>query len=283
MSTTVDLPRISIVTPVFNQAQYLEATIDSVLSQNYPNLEYIITDGGSTDGSVEIIRRHEKHLAYWHSKPDEGAYDAVNQGFGKATGEVLAWLNADDLYFPWTLKTVGNVMRDLPGVEWLSTLMRAVADATGCISAIIPVAGFAKSAFLDGFYGGENRNGHIQQESTFFRRSLWLRAGGMIRPNYRLGGDYDLWAQLFKQAELHGIAVPLALFRRRPGQRSDEADKYHAQSHEALQEFRRDCGWSREPEKPSQKKKYAGKKIVREGIATQNPKWALKDYSFTLT
>lgn len=93
-------PKISIITPSYNQAQYLEATILSVLGQNYPNLEYIIIDGGSTDGSVEIIKKYAHHLTYWHSQKDEGHHHALNMGFSHATGSICAFLNSDDLYMP---------------------------------------------------------------------------------------------------------------------------------------------------------------------------------------
>jgi glycosyltransferase involved in cell wall biosynthesis len=95
-----DLPKISIVTPSFNQGEFLEECIDSVLSQNYPNLEYIIMDGGSTDISILIIKKYEKYLTYWQSQPDGGHYAALNQGFNKTTGEIMAWLNSDDKYHP---------------------------------------------------------------------------------------------------------------------------------------------------------------------------------------
>ena len=104
-------PKISIVTPSFNQGQYLEETILSVISQNYPNLEYIIIDGGSTDNSVKIIKNYEKHLAYWVSEPDMGQSDAINKGLSKCTGEFFNWLNSDDCLLPGSLHKLGQTIK----------------------------------------------------------------------------------------------------------------------------------------------------------------------------
>src|ERR1051325_5944309 len=106
------LPKISIVTPSFNQGIYLEETIRSVLDQNYPNLEYIVIDGGSTDDTVEIIQRHQRHLAYWVSEKDSGAADAIAKGFRRSTGSILAYLNSDDTYLPGALHTVARVFTE---------------------------------------------------------------------------------------------------------------------------------------------------------------------------
>src|SRR6266540_2247918 len=115
-------PRISIITPSFNQGAFLEQAIRSVIVQNYPNLEYVIIDGGSTDNSIEIIKKYEKHLHYWISEKDNGQYDAINKGFAKSSGVIMGWLNSDDMYCPWALKTVSSIFSECPNIEWLTTL-----------------------------------------------------------------------------------------------------------------------------------------------------------------
>ena len=205
-------PRISVVTPSFNQAPFLEACIRSVVGQNYPNLEYIVIDGGSTDGSVQIIKSFEKDLAYWVSEPDAGHYDAVNKGFRRATGDIFAWLNSDDLYTPWTFAVVADVFERLPEVQWLSTLYPLFWNIAGAATLCTQLPGFDRSEVL-------RRGKGVQQESTFWRRSLWERAGGALDTSFKLAGDLDLWARFWEHADLYGLAVPLGGIRRHGGQR----------------------------------------------------------------
>src|SRR5262245_8304314 len=122
-------PRISVVTPSHNQRRYLEQTIWSILSQGYPNLEYLLLDGGSRHGSVDIIKRYEEHLAYWRSGADDGPYAAVNEGLSRATGDIFCWLNSDDAYFPGSLLLVGSAFAGLPEMQWLTSICQGSLSA----------------------------------------------------------------------------------------------------------------------------------------------------------
>ena len=147
-------PRISIVTPSFNQAPYLEATLKSVLDQNYPNLEYFVIDGGSTDGSLDILRRYADRLTGWVSEPDHGQMHAINKGFSHATGEIMAWLNSDDMLCPWALQTVGHIFKDLPAVQWLTTRTPLRWNAAGEATAAYCVPGFCRTWYYRGQHLG---------------------------------------------------------------------------------------------------------------------------------
>jgi glycosyltransferase involved in cell wall biosynthesis len=159
-------PRISVVTPNYNGAEFLEATIRSVICQGYPNLQYIVVDGGSSDGSLEILKRYSDQISVLICERDNGHGDALNKGFARADGEILAWLNADDMYLPWTLQTVAEVFTAFPQVRWLEGLP-TYWDAQGRYYAAqngLPINQFD---YLLGRYEW------IQQESVFWRRDLW--------------------------------------------------------------------------------------------------------------
>ena len=201
-----DLPKISIVTPNFNGARHLEQTILSVLGQNYPALEYIVIDGGSTDGSMEIIRKYESRLAFWCSEPDEGMYHAILKGFRRSSGEVMAWLNADDMYHPGALSLAGHLFSTFRHMEWL-TGCQTWFDVEGRTVRSCPPRPWTKYDFYRGDYRW------IQQESTFWTRRLWDLAGARLDTGLKYAGDFELWLRFFAHAPLHTTNALLGGFR----------------------------------------------------------------------
>lgn len=199
-------PRITLVTPVRNGAKYLEDTIESVLSQHYPNLEYIIQDGGSTDGTLDIIHKYEKQITRWASEPDSGVYDALNKGFARSTGEIMGWLNASDMLQPGGLCVVGQVFAGLRQVEWITGRPTRFASS-GKTWDVLSLPHWSRLRFLAG------ADKYIQQESTFWRRSLWEKAGGAVSTLYRAEGDYELWVRFFRYAQLYTVDALIGGYR----------------------------------------------------------------------
>jgi glycosyltransferase involved in cell wall biosynthesis len=191
-------PRISLVTAVYNGERYLEDTIRSVLDQEYPNLEYFIVDGGSTDGSVEIIRKYESRITGWIVEADKGVYDAINKGFRRTSGEIMGWLNASDKLHANGLTVVGTIFSTFQEVEWITGRPTMFNDA-GMTVEVKDVPRWSRWRFL----AGANR--HIQQESTFWRRGLWERAGGALSTEYRAEGDFELWMRFFRHARIYPV------------------------------------------------------------------------------
>lgn len=231
-------PSLSIVTPSYNQGDFLETTIQSVLSQEYPGLEYRIMDGGSTDSSVEIIRRHAARLTSWCSEKDGGQYEAIDRGLRATSGEVMGWLNSDDFYLPGALSLVGELFGQFPELEWLTTQFPLRCDGGGRIRDADRLPGFSSQAFFRGanLPGGWQRRGFfIMQESTFWRRSLWERAGGRLDTTLRFAADFELWARFFRHARLYGVTTPIAVFRRHEQQKTSRAAaEYLAEAQQVL-------------------------------------------------
>jgi GT2 family glycosyltransferase len=184
-SIDADLPLVSIITPSFNQADYLEETILSVLNQDYPNIEYIVIDGGSTDGSVEIIERYADRLAYWVSEPDEGQAHATNKGWRRSTGEIIAYINSDDPYLPGALSTTVDYFRLHPdiGLVYASSYASQVENDQSVVqSQEAPPFNLVHLA----------RRCFIAQPTVFFRRSV-LESIGFLDESFHYCMDYDYW------------------------------------------------------------------------------------------
>jgi glycosyltransferase involved in cell wall biosynthesis len=199
-------PKITIVTPNFNGAKYLEETILSVFEQNYPNLEYIIIDGGSTDGSLEIIRKYDKKLTLWISEPDEGMYHAIQKGFDRSTGEIMAWINSDDKYHPGSLSIVSEIFEKYPEVSWLTGSITQF-DVYGRTIRVFQTQKWSKYDYYTGNYGW------IQQESTFWRRGLWEKSGGKFNLEIKYAADFELWLRFFRYDKLHITTSLIGGFR----------------------------------------------------------------------
>jgi glycosyltransferase involved in cell wall biosynthesis len=215
--------RISIVTPSYNQSQFLEDAMLSVLGQTYSNVEYVVIDGASSDGSADIIRRHAGRLAYWASERDKGQYDAINKGFSRTTGDIMAWLNSDDRYMPWTLSVVADIFSAHPEVDWLTSVHPVSWNVHGQAVAVDFTGGFSRESFVRGSNFPVKRSygrRWIQQESTFWRRSLWERAGGRLDSSLLMAADFELWARFFDQTELVGVQALLGGFRSHGNQKS---------------------------------------------------------------
>jgi len=199
-------PKISIVTPSYNQAQYLEETIRSVLLRGYPNLEYIIIDGGSTDNSVEIVKKYEPWLAYWVSEKDRGQSHAINKGFQKATGEIYAWINSDDYYAPGAFYKVGSAFMQ-HHTQWVAGITCKTHPDGTIVQTTTKIEEKLEIWYVGGLY---------HQQGVFWRRNLWGIAGG-IDENLQYCFDYDLWMKFIKvQPFAYWINHHLANFRIQP-------------------------------------------------------------------
>lgn len=202
-------PRLSIVTPSYNQAQFIEETIRSVLLQGYPDIEYVIVDGGSTDGSVDIIRKYEPWITYWVSESDAGQADAINKGFAKATGVIYSWLNSDDSFLPQALQKVADAyQRNSDAGGWFGGCRRV--DAVGNLLFV----------HWPNDVGVEDlANWHenwVQQPACFFSRRFW-EAGGTLDNDLYCAIDFDLWLRLAKDWSIEKIDQELAIARSHPG------------------------------------------------------------------
>jgi glycosyltransferase involved in cell wall biosynthesis len=206
----VSLPRITVITPSFNQAEFIRETLESVLDQGYPDLEYFVADAGSTDGTLQILEEFAPRLSWWVSEKDRGQSHAINKGLARATGDVVAWLNSDDLYQPGALRAVGEAFRDR-NVEWVTgSCVHLYPD--GSTESLPPDASAPVSKWL--WYT------RVSQPATFWRRSLHDRVG-YIDESLHFGMDKDLFVRfLLEGATPHVLNQDLATFRHHPASKT---------------------------------------------------------------
>jgi len=225
-----NLPTISIVTPTYNHGHLLETAIRSVLDQGYPSLEYVVVDGGSTDNTGEILERYSAQLHHVISEPDRGAHDALDKGYAVTSGEVMGWLNADDVLLPGSLHLVGRIFSEFPEVRWLTGMHMAISP-DGEPAIVTPAPRWSRWHLLSRY-----ASFRLAQESTFWHRELWEMVGATMDPYaneepvedtasgervlYRAPLDFELWARFSRFAQLHSVRAPLGCFRWVEGQES---------------------------------------------------------------
>ena len=199
-------PKISIVTPSFNQGEFLEETILSVIGQNYPNLEYIIIDGGSKDNSVQIIKKYEKYLTYWVSENDDGQADAINKGFKIATGDLFGWINSDDMYMP-------NVFNNIISSNPKSLNFLIFGEAIHFRSNANSISSFGSNVYNSFSSNSLNLTESFVQPSTFWSKSAWNNYGP-LQKNLFYTFDLNFFLTLFKNdVEFVYINKPISLYR----------------------------------------------------------------------
>ena len=209
---------ISIVVPVFNMVDTIEQTLQSIWSQDYQNLQLIVVDGGSTDGTKEFLYQNSNKIDILISEKDDGQYHAIQKGMDLANGDVVSWLNADDVYFPWTFKSVNRCFAMNYSVNWIAGLPSFL-DAGGDLSHIFnnvssrPRDIIRKGGFRSNVYG------YLQQESMFFKKSLLDSVGG-LNLEYELASDFELWLKFADKTDIVSVNLPLAAFRINPNSRS---------------------------------------------------------------
>ena len=202
------VPLVSIITPSYNQGQFLETTIQSVINQNYPQIEYLVIDGGSSDTSLDIILAYAQRLAFWVSEPDQGQSHAINKGLERSRGDILGWLNSDDLLFPDTVSLVVDSFSKHPEIDVIYGHLERIDD----FGSIIPTPSLPKDrvTFSKNHIIGECL---VNQPGSFWRRKAMERVG-LLDPNLHYGMDYEYWIRLaLDGARFLRLPETLAYFR----------------------------------------------------------------------
>ncbi len=209
------MQKVTIITPSYNQVDYLEQTILSVLNQTYENISYYIIDGGSDDGSVDLIKSYQDQLAGWLSEPDRGQTDAINKGFSLAEGSILAWLNSDDTYDPHAVAEAAAFLEQNPDIGLVYGDANYI-DQDGNVIGSFPAAQTSLTQLRRGYV-------HIPQQASFFRKSLWEQVGP-LDPDFFFAMDYDLWVRLARVSKIKYVQKTWANFRLHQDAKTISAD-----------------------------------------------------------
>lgn len=225
MSKWTEYPLVSIITPSYNQAEFLEDTIKSIIKQDYANIEHIIIDGSSADGSVDIIQKYKKHLAYWVSEPDKGQSNAINKGFSHAKGTIYAWLNSDDLLSPSAVRIAVHYLTREPEIG-LVYGDRLHIDSKGNVVGINRCPSHDTNMF--------RRNFTLPQETVFFRREFIEKVGG-VDESLKFSMDFDLWCKMNQVTKMYHIPAFIGCFREHG---SAKSITFHDSQNTAYEEYR---------------------------------------------
>jgi glycosyltransferase involved in cell wall biosynthesis len=212
---------VSVILLSLNQVEFLEESLLSVLNQSYPHVECIVIDGGSTDGSVDIIRKYSKRLAYWVSEPDVGIADAYNKAVPYCTGEIMTVHASDDKYFPWAFDIVAEIFSLFPEIQWVTSVSHLGYDRRGrAVMCYHADPGYSREAFFRGRNGGIPgfHTQWVQTSATFWRRSLWDEAGVSKMIQGKRAVDFAIWAAFMKCAEPYATMALLGGERFHPSQ-----------------------------------------------------------------
>lgn len=227
------LPKISVITPTYNQGNFIEGTINSVINQNYPNLEYIVLDGGSTDGILEILEKYNKHLI-WKSEKDNGQSDAINKGFQRASGDIFSFINSDDTYEPGALLKVGEYFSTNPYAKWVTGYCRVINENDKEIRRFITLY---KNFWLNCHsYSSLLLLNYISQPATFWRKNL-VKSVGSFNESLHYSMDYDFSLRVGQKHQLYLIQDYLANFRIHKSAKSRLEREYFNEDYKVASEY----------------------------------------------
>ncbi|NOQ29774.1 MAG: glycosyltransferase [Helicobacteraceae bacterium] len=216
-------PLISIITIVYNGEKYLEETILSVISQSYDNIEYIIIDANSTDGTIDILKKYDSQIDYWVSESDSGMYEALTKGFSCISGDFMGYINSDDYFLPNAIKTIAELHIAKPNLQWITGINSWYNSNGSIIRTQLQLP--YRNEFIDkGIYG--TKLPYIQQENTFWNTNLLQYIDLKTFSSFKLAGDYYMWLSFSKYVQLNTVSSAFAGFRKHENNKSLEQEKY---------------------------------------------------------